>query len=58
VPSKRIKAHNVGESSVKSFTRRYNRHFKKRQFIGKSAELERQVENLIQQELNKAVTGQ
>ncbi|MDR0830640.1 MAG: phage virion morphogenesis protein [Prevotellaceae bacterium] len=58
VPSKRIKAHTVGESQVKSFTRRYNRHFKARRFIGKSAELERQVEELIKQELNKAITGQ
>jgi phage gpG-like protein len=50
IPKGQVKAH-----TVKQFSRKYRRKFEKRQFIGKSAELERRVETLINTELNKAM---
>jgi phage gpG-like protein len=54
---KRIKRQTVKAHRVKSYSRKYYRKFKARQFIGKSHELERRVNNLISDELGKAIGG-
>ncbi len=52
-----IKAQTVKAYRVKSFSRKYNRKFAKRQFIGKSRELDRRIDNLSTNEINRAIKG-
>jgi phage gpG-like protein len=52
---KRIKKQTVKAHGVKSYGRKYFRKFKKRQFIGKSQELESRAVNLINTELDNAI---
>lgn len=54
---KRIKATQVKEYTVKPYSRKYKRKFVKRQFIGQSRELNRRMDKLIADELNKAIRG-
>ncbi|GHV13678.1 hypothetical protein FACS1894169_01200 [Bacteroidia bacterium] len=54
---KRVKATTVKSYRVKSFSRKYNRKFAKRQFIGQSQELNRRIDRLIKSELDKAIQG-
>lgn len=54
---KRIKAQTVESHRVKSFSRKYQRKFAKRQFIGKSQRLNNDVQGLITSELNRAIRG-
>lgn len=54
---KRIKSQTINSYRVKSFTRKYQRKFAKRQFIGKSQRLNNNIENLITSELNRAIRG-
>lgn len=47
----------VKQHTVKPFSRKYRRKFEARQFIGKSAELERQIGKFINDEFAKVVNG-
>jgi len=54
---RRIKATTIKQHRVKSFSRKYNRKFIRRQFIGQSQELNRRIDRLIKSELDKAIKG-
>lgn len=52
---KRIKAGTVRAHIIKSHTRKYKRTVIKRQFVGKSQQLENQLTTMIQSEIQKAI---
>lgn len=54
---KRIKAQTVKSYTVKSHSRKYSRKLAKRQFIGQSQTLNNQIDNIIRNEINKAIKG-
>jgi phage gpG-like protein len=54
---KRIKRQLVKAHTVRAYSRRYNRKYPKRQFIGQSQELLRRVDKLIQDEIDNVLRG-
>lgn len=56
--TERIKAQTVGSHTVKAHRRKINFTMPRRQFLGSSTTLTNRIEELITDDLTKAVTGQ